>query len=73
MIHYICGNTYMKNPHDVVSKGSGCPYCNGSRPARYNENWVIEHTPEPYEYISGYTKMSEKCIFYCHKCKTEFA
>lgn len=30
MIHYSCGNTFMKNPHDVISKSSGCPYCNGN-------------------------------------------
>lgn len=72
MIHYSCGNTFMKNPHDVVAKSSGCPYCNGNKHALYNEQWVIDNVPEKYEYISGYTKMSEKCLFKCKECKTEF-
>lgn len=70
--HNKCGNSFMKNPKDMVTKLSGCPYCNGSKPALYNEQWVIVNTPEPYEYISGYTKMSEKCKFYCHKCNSNF-
>lgn len=52
--HYICGNTFPKRPHDIQSKSSGCPYCNGSKPAKYNEQWVKNNTPLPYHYISGY-------------------
>lgn len=37
MLHYVCGNEFEKNPHDVVSKSSGCPYCNGNKNAKYNE------------------------------------
>lgn len=71
MLHYKCGNTFMKIPHDV-DKGSGCPYCYGNKPAKYNEEYVINNTPTPYKYIKGYTKFSEKCVFYCNKCKTYF-
>jgi len=72
MKHFICGNTFQKNVHDIISKRSGCPYCNGAKPALYNEKWVKDNTPEPYEYRSGYSKMKEKCIFYCKKCNSEF-
>lgn len=72
MIHYVCGNTFLKRPHDVMSKGSGCPFCNGTKPALYNEQWVKDNTPLPYHYISGYTAMKEKCIFYCDKCGIDF-
>ena len=30
MLHYSCGNSFLKRPHDVTSKNSGCPYCNGN-------------------------------------------
>lgn len=72
MKHYICGNTFMKNPHDVVSKGSGCPYCNGNQLAKYNENWVKDNTPYPYIYIKNFKNMTTKCTFYCTKCETYF-
>lgn len=72
MRHFICGNTFMKRPHDIISKNSGCPFCNGSKPAKYNETWVKENTPEPYEYISGYQTMSKKCLFHCKKCDIDF-
>ena len=72
MKHYVCGNTFLKRPHDVSSKGSGCPYCNGSRPARYNEQWVKDNTPLPYHYVSGYKAMKEKCLFHCDKCGQDF-
>lgn len=72
MIHYVCGNVFMKNPHDVSFKGSGCPYCNGARPSLYNEEWVAKNIKPPYLYKKGYLKMSEKCIFYCDVCKSEF-
>lgn len=72
MKHLVCGNTFLKRPHDVTSKNSGCPYCNGNQLAKYNEKWVIDNTPEPYKYISGYTKMSEKCLFHCNKCNYDF-
>lgn len=72
MIHYVCGNTFLKNPHDVSSKGSGCPYCNGNRNALYNEDWVKNNTPLGYKYVKGYKKMSEKCEFYCSKCNSIF-
>ena len=72
LLHYQCGNTFLKNVHDIISKNSGCPYCNGSRPALYNEKWVKDHTPEPYYYVSGYTSMKEKCIFHCNKCGIDF-
>ena len=73
MIHYKCGNIFLKRPHDIMSKNSGCPYCNGNQKAKYNEKWVIQNTFYPYKYITGYTKMSEKCTFYCQNCKTFFS
>lgn len=72
MKHLKCGNEFLKNPHDVTQKGSGCPYCNGTKPALYNEKWVIEHTPAPYHYISGYTSMNNKCLFHCDICGADF-
>lgn len=72
MKHYICGNTFEKNIHDIITKGSGCPYCNGTKPALYNEQWVIDHTPLPYHYVTGYKSMKEKCIFHCDKCNINF-
>lgn len=72
MKHYVCSNEFMKRPHDIISKGSGCPFCNGNQNAKYNEKWVIEHTPLPYKYISGYKNMTTKCKFYCEKCDTSF-
>lgn len=54
MRHLVCGNTFDKNVHDIISKSSGCPYCNGSRPKLYNEKWVKDNTPLPYHYVSGY-------------------
>lgn len=72
MMHFVCGNRFMKNPHDATFKGSGCPYCNGNRNALYNEQWVVENTPGEYKYVKGYTKMSVKCTFYCNKCGKEF-
>ena len=70
--HMICGNEFEKNPKDMISKHSGCPYCNGNKQKLYNEQWVIDNTPLPYHYIKGYTKMSEKCVFYCDNCNTTF-
>ena len=72
MKHYTCGNTFEKNIHDIITKGSGCPYCNGARPALYNEQWVHNHTPLPYHYVKGYKSMKEKCIFHCDKCGIDF-
>ena len=72
MIHFKCGNTFMKRPHDITSKGSGCPYCNGSKPALYNEEWVKAHTPLPYHYVTGYQGMKKKCTFHCDKCGEDF-
>lgn len=72
MKHLVCGNTFMKRPHDAMNKGSGCPFCNGAKPALYNEKWVKEHTLDPYQYIQGYSAMSKKCIFYCKKCNSFF-
>lgn len=72
MEHLKCGNKFLKNVHDIMTKSSGCPYCNGSKPALYNEDWVKQHTPEKYKYIKGYSKMSEKCYFYCRECKKTF-
>ena len=70
--HFKCGNEFLKRPHDILSKHSGCPYCNGNQNAKYNENWVKENTREPYKYISGYTKMTAKCLFHCSKCGIDF-
>lgn len=53
MKHLVCGNTFNKNVHDIISKHSGCPYCNGNRSAKYNEQWVKDNTPAPYQYVSG--------------------
>lgn len=72
MKHFVCGNEFLKNPHDVVSKSSGCPFCNGNKKAKYTEQWVKDNTPEPYTYISGYVNMTTKCSFYCSKCQTTF-
>lgn len=72
MRHKACGNVFDKNVHDIMTKGSGCPYCNGAKPKLYNEDWVGKNTPEPYEYVSGYTNMRTKCIFHCNKCNTDF-
>ena len=54
MKHFLCSNEFMKRPHDIISKGSGCPYCNGNRLAKYTEQWVKTNTPEPYRYESGF-------------------
>lgn len=70
--HYLCGNTFLKRPGDIMMKGSGCPYCNGNQLAKYNEEWVIKNTPLPYHYIKDFSKMSEKCTFYCDNCKQFF-
>jgi len=51
MIHYVCGNKFLKRPGDIMSRGSGCPYCNGNQLAKYNEQWVVANTPYPYVYI----------------------
>ena len=72
MKHIVCGNIFDKNVHDIISKSSGCPYCNGSKPALYKEQWVIDNTPLPYHYISGYKGMKEKCLFHCDKCGKDF-
>ena len=72
MIHYKCGNEFLKRPHDIGSKGSGCPFCNGSKPAKYNEEWVKNNTPLPFHYISGYNGMKTKCVFHCDKCNQDF-
>ena len=60
MRHRPCGNTFDKNVHDIITKGSGCPYCFGNKPKLYNEEWVIQNTPAPFHYISGYKNMKEK-------------
>ncbi len=72
MIHYPCGNTFLKRPHDITSKNSGCPYCNGNKAIIYNEQWVIDNIQEPYHYIKGYVNMTTKCTFYCDKCQSYF-
>ena len=72
MLHYSCGNSFLKRPHDVTSKNSGCPYCNGNQKAKYTEQWVIKNTPTPYSYVSGFINMTTKCNFYCEECKTTF-
>lgn len=72
LYHAKCEQTFLKNVHDIVTRGSGCPYCNGVKPALYNEQWVIDNTPPGYLYVNGYTKMTNKCKFYCQTCKTEF-
>ena len=70
--HTKCNNEFDKIPKDMIGKHSGCPYCNGNKNKLYNEKWVKNNTNYPYEYISGYTKMSEKCKFYCHNCGEYF-
>lgn len=70
--HNICNNEFNKIPKDMITKKSGCPYCNGNKNKLYNEEWVINNTQSPYKYISGYIKMSEKCQFYCENCKKFF-
>lgn len=72
MKHYTCSNSFMKRPHDIITKGSGCPFCNGNRLAKYTEQWVKDNTPFPYVYKSGFVNMTTKCLFYCHKCNTYF-
>lgn len=72
MKHHKCGNTFEKNIHDIVTKGSGCPFCNGAKPSLYNEKWVRENTPQPYQYISGYVNMTTKCKFHCNVCNSDF-
>lgn len=72
MKHSICGNEFLKRPGDVVSKSSGCPYCNGNQLAKYTEDWVVKNTPKPYRYIRNFKNMTTKCYFYCDICKTEF-
>lgn len=72
MKHYACSNSFMKRPHDIITKGSGCPFCNGNRSAKYTEQWVKNNTPFPYVYKSGFVNMTTKCLFYCHKCNTYF-
>jgi hypothetical protein len=72
MKHYACGNVFLKRPHDITSKGSGCPFCNGNRSAKYTEQWVKDNTPFPYKYQSGFVKMTAKCVFYCQRCNTYF-
>ena len=72
MLHYKCGREFYKNVHDIISKKSGCPYCNGAKPALYNEQWVIDNTPLPYHYVSGYKAMKEKCLFHCDNCGIDF-
>ena len=72
MKHFLCSNEFMKRPHDIISKGSGCPYCNGNRLAKYTEQWVKTNTPEPYRYESGFKNMTTKCIFYCSQCESYF-
>ena len=72
ILHYKCGNKFLKRPGDIMTKGSGCPYCNGNQKAKYTESWVIQNTPYPYKYIKGYNAMKKKCIFYCEKCQTYF-
>lgn len=72
MLHYPCGNTFLKNVHDIITKSSGCPYCNGAQPAKYNEQWVKNNTPFPYTYIKDYKGMKEKCWFHCKKCNSNF-
>lgn len=72
MRHYVCGNTFLKRPHDIQSKGSGCPYCNGNKRAKYNEQWVKDNTPLPYHYVSGYQAMKKKCVFHCDICGENF-
>lgn len=72
MKHYVCSNEFMKRPHDVTSKRSGCPFCNGNKKAKYNKKWVVNNTPFPYKYISGYKNMTTKCKFYCNKCNSYF-
>ena len=37
MVHHVCGNEFLKRPHDVWNKGSGCSFCNGNKQAKYNE------------------------------------
>lgn len=72
MVHLSCGNHFMKNPHDALQKKSGCPFCNGGKPALYCEDWVKQNTPLPYHYISGYKTMGDKCLFHCDKCGKDF-
>lgn len=73
MRHLVCRNEFNKNVHDIMTKNSGCPYCNGVKPALYNEQWVIDNTPLPYHYIEGYTGMKkDKCKFHCDICNTDF-
>ena len=56
----------------MLDKHSGCPYCYGNKNKLYNEQWVIDNTPAPSPYISGYKNMSEKCLFHCDKCGQDF-
>ena len=70
--HDKCNNTFEKNIHDIITKGSGCPYCNGIKLKYYNENGGRKITPKPYSYISGYVNMTTKCIFHCDICNSDF-
>lgn len=72
MLHTKCGNEFNKNVHDIITKGSGCPFCNGVKPTLYNEKWIIKNTPAPYHYISGFVNMTTKCKFHCDNCDSDF-
>lgn len=63
ILHYKCGNKFLKRPGDIMTKGSGCPYCNGNQKAKYTESWVIQNTPYPYKYIKGYNAMKKSVFF----------
>lgn len=71
MHHTKCKQTFLKLPKEALN-GSGCPFCCGSKPALYSEQWVRENAPLPYHYVGGYTRMARKCSFYCDICKEVF-
>lgn len=57
----------------LYQRGGGCPFCNGAKPSRYNEEWVRANTPSPYRYIERCESMStKKCKFHCDVCGIDF-
>ena len=70
MLHLKCNKEYeSSNPHDILRKKGGCPWCAG-RVTTLDR--LKELLPNNFVYISGFIDWKSKCKFKCLTCNREF-
>lgn len=74
----VCDNVWLATPYNVLRAKYGCPVCGHlaeGRDSRVSLGSFLEKLGVKWptvEYLSGYTKLSEQCLFRCVVCKRKF-